>query len=153
MNLFNLPLLELLHFVKVTCHENLHDVINDLRGINEAFLKNGSTESPVNLILFLNDFIRLLQLHLALEENDFYLLIEKGKKEMKIFPIYKLLEEHDEIKEYLINIRKLTGDYEIISTRPEIRQLHLKLQELDRIVVNHIHLQNHVLFPMIIGFH
>ena len=122
MNLFNLPLLELLHFVKVTCHENLHDVINDLRGINEAFLKNGSTESPVNLILFLNEFIRLLQLHLAIEENDFYLLIEKGKKELKIFPIYKLLEEHDEIKDYLVNIRKLTGDYEIISIKHEIRK-------------------------------
>ena|GEM_PF-6025114 len=133
---FELPLTELLHFIKSACHEGLYDILNEVRDINRTERNSVSN--------FINHFITDVQRHLIEEENTFFSEIEAGNDDIDRACIDQLMNDHDVILDRLMEIRKLTHNYE------ENTDYVLKLKEMDRILTNHIKLENNILFPMVL---
>lgn len=141
-NEFELDLPKLLFFVKASCHENLHDSLVEVRAIIE---KNNL---PKKLTSFIRTFIQDLQRHLAEEENHLFPFIGKGRTNHS--SIKGLVDDHDKMKVSLLSIRNMTNNYQIeFESNVEKSILYKKLKELDRIILNHIQIEDHILFPMI----
>lgn len=140
---FELQLPDLLCFVKASCHENLHDTLSELRKMNE------NESFPKKLTCFIRRFIQDLQGHLAEEENYLFPFIEKGKTTTNS-SINELVHEHDKMKLDLLAIRQMTNNYQQnVEDNFEKSLFYNKLKEMDRILLNHIQIENHVLFPML----
>lgn len=141
---FELQLPDLLFFVKASCHENLHDTLSEVRTMNENKL------FPKKLTSFIRTFIQDLQRHLAEEENYLFPFIEKGRTKTTHSSINELVDEHDKMKLNLLAIRQMTNNYqENVENNVEKARYYDKLKEMDRIILNHIQIENHVLFPML----
>ena len=134
---FELPLTELLHFIKSACHEGLYDILIDVREVT----RNEKT----NLANFVGPFITEIQRHLIEEENSFFSEIESGHENINRASVDQLMIDHDQILSKLMEIRKLTYNYE------DGTNYILKIKELDRILTNHIQLENNILFPMVLN--
>lgn len=146
---FELQLPDLLFFVKESCHENLHDTLNDLREMADNV-------SPIyvsdRLREFLKNFIREIQMHLALEENTVFPSIAAGRGKHKAESIHHLVDDHDQMKLSLLEIRKMTANY-ALPLDLDVRGLAFfrKLREMDRIILNHIQIEDNILFPMVLS--
>lgn len=150
---FQLDLPNLLYFVKASCHENLHDTLNDLRDLTKVIERNRKNFShyPQKLLEFLKGFIQKLQRHLALEENSLFPFLESGRQRHPT-SLALLKDDHDEMKKDLLKLRKMTQNYQFSIDRDhEFQHFHSKLGEMDRILLNHIQIENSILFPMIQG--
>ncbi len=63
-------------------------------------------------------------------------------------PIARMLAEHDDAGALLVQIRALTGDYQAPQDAcPSYRGLYHGLDEFERDLHRHIHLENNILFP------
>jgi len=63
-------------------------------------------------------------------------------------PIARLLADHDDAGELLAKIRALSGDYEApAGACPSYKGLYHGLQEFERDLHHHVHLENNILFP------
>ena len=63
-------------------------------------------------------------------------------------PIRMMMSEHDTDGERLLSMRRATADYQIPEGAcPSFRALYAGLQDLERDLHRHIHLENNVLFP------
>jgi iron-sulfur cluster repair protein YtfE (RIC family) len=144
---FKLPLPALLYFVKESCHENLHHAIIELRDLTNEREIPQDTE----IRFFIKDFIRRLQIHLLAEETDLFPLFEKHKNIHNIYPIHNLIKDHAQFHDDLIQIRRMTNNFEI-HENIELKKIdfYRKLIELERIIQNHIHIENYVLYPMML---
>lgn len=147
---FELQLPDLLYFIKESCHENLHDTLNDLRSLSDEISKGeNATDLPDGLPAFIKNFILEVKLHLALEENTFFPSISTGKR-FTTDSIPHLLDDHDQMKINLLRIRQMTSNYQLPKDlNVKTLQFYRKLREMDRIILNHIQIEDHVLFPMI----
>ena len=146
MNKFDLPLPTILSFVKESCHETLHDSLSEIRDL----AGNEENQGKDSLAYFVKDFIRRVQFHMSLEENDLFPLIEKQKRESAIYPIYSLLDDHDEFERDLLILRKMTNGFDHAGLNEKTKHFYSRLIELERIIFNHISLENHVLYPMVV---
>lgn len=90
--------------------------------------------------------------HLAKEEQVLFPLLRAGVSAGAAAPISVLEHEHDEHGEALRITRALTDD---LQPPPHActtwRALYLRLAELERDLMDHIHLENNVLFPRALG--
>ncbi len=89
-----------------------------------------------------------LESHMQKEEQVLFPLILAGRGRMASMPIQVMEEEHEDHGRNLARLRELTLDF----TAPEEacgtwRALYLGLRELDGELMQHIHLENNVLFP------
>jgi iron-sulfur cluster repair protein YtfE (RIC family) len=146
---FQLPLPELLYFVKKSCHESLHVTLNELRDITEdATLKLKSE----NLRIYILDFIREIQAHLNFEETLIFPSIAAGEGKNKASSIYSLIDDHHQISLSLFEIRKMSSDFPLMLDIDSKKMIFFKkLKEMDRIVHNHIQIENNILFPMVLS--
>lgn len=89
-----------------------------------------------------------LEEHLQKEEDVLFPMITSGHGESSIIPVRALMREHDDQGFNLREIRRLTNDLtppaEACTTW---RALYLRLDELQRDLMEHVHLENNVLFP------
>jgi iron-sulfur cluster repair protein YtfE (RIC family) len=150
---FELQLPDLLSFVKVSCHENLHDTLNELRDDSTNFFRSAQTYEglPEQLPHFLLHFIQTIQMHLAHEENTLFPSIAAGKAMSQASSIPHLVDDHEQMKLDLLTIRQMTQNYEL-PDHLNIKIIHFykKLREMDRIILNHIQIEDHILFPMLL---
>ncbi|MBK7645331.1 MAG: iron-sulfur cluster repair protein YtfE [Planctomycetes bacterium] len=89
-----------------------------------------------------------LQTHMQKEEQILFPLILSGRGRMAAVPIQVMEEEHVDHGRNLARLRELTHEF----TPPADacgtwRALYLGLRELDQQLMQHIHLENNVLFP------
>lgn len=141
---FELQLPDLLYFVKESCHENLHDTLVELRSLSE------NPDFPKKLTSFLKIFIQDLQRHLAVEEHHLFPYIESGKVHATHSSINELVDEHDKMRLNVLAIRQMTNNYQQAMENDRKKNLFYdKLKEMDRIILNHIQIENHILFPML----
>jgi regulator of cell morphogenesis and NO signaling len=64
------------------------------------------------------------------------------------FPIARMLADHDDAGELLARMRELSGQYQAPQEAcPSYRGLYHGLQEFERDLHQHIHLENNILFP------
>jgi regulator of cell morphogenesis and NO signaling len=86
--------------------------------------------------------------HLAKEEQILFPMILAGRGRQASMPVQVMLGEHDDHGEALCRIRTLTSDLRL----PEgacatWRELYRSLLQLEVELMEHIHLENNILFP------
>lgn len=106
----------------------------------------GRTTCPTGLAQYLHEFGQRLDQHMQKEEQVLFPLLRQGADAPA--PIHCMLAEHDEHAVSLRTVRALAHDFvppaEACGTW---RALYKGLEALERMVMEHVHLENHVLFP------
>jgi len=92
-----------------------------------------------------------LDAHMMKEEMILFPMIRStGRGAMG--PIRVMLAEHDSAGDALAALRRLTGGYAVPEGACNTwRSLYFELAELERDLHRHIHLENNVLFPRVLG--
>jgi len=105
-------------------------------------------DRPVGLTDLLTEVKAAVESHLAKEEQILFPLIVAGRGRTAHMPVQVMMKEHDDHGQNLQRIREITGDL----TAPEHacaswRELYRALGELEVELMDHIHLENNILFP------
>jgi regulator of cell morphogenesis and NO signaling len=108
----------------------------------------GRPECPTGLVAHLHTLTRELELHMQKEEQVLFPMLVAGGGARARAPIECLTAEHDEHGRALARMRELAHGY----VPPEHacgtwRALYLGLADFEREVMEHVHLENHLLFP------
>jgi regulator of cell morphogenesis and NO signaling len=108
----------------------------------------GKPGCPVGLAAHLHVMAHDLEQHMQKEEVVLFPMLIAGAGARAWAPIQCLTSEHDDHGRALAKMRELAHGY----VPPENacgtwRALYLGLAELEREVMEHVHLENHVLFP------
>jgi regulator of cell morphogenesis and NO signaling len=105
-------------------------------------------DCPVGLAAHLQQVAHDLEEHMQKEEVVLFPMILAGAGQRAWAPIQCMTAEHDDHGRALAKMRQLAHDY---VPPPHAcgtwRALYLGLGELEREVMEHVHLENHVLFP------
>lgn len=103
---------------------------------------------PKGLVEHLEHVAEALEMHMQKEEQILFPLLRSSRAHMAAMPIQVMEEEHDDHGRNLRRIRELTND---LVPPPEAcgtwKALYLGLADLEEQVMQHIHLENNVLFP------
>lgn len=103
---------------------------------------------PHGLASFLERLARALEEHMQKEEQVLFPLIRAGRGRMAAMPVQVMEREHEDHGRNLARLRALAHDH---VPPPEAcntwRALYLGLAQLERELMQHIHLENNVLFP------
>lgn len=145
------PLPELIDFVLSQYHEPLRA---DLPALLEAARRvervHGKKPScPNGLAMLLERLAAELEQHLAKEEQVLFPAIRSGRRGAPVhMPVRVMMQEHDDHGVNLRHLRELATGY---VPPPEAcatwRALYAGLDKLERELMEHIHLENNVLFP------
>jgi regulator of cell morphogenesis and NO signaling len=86
--------------------------------------------------------------HLDREEAVVFPWIRSTRPTGPDSPVWELREEHDHHQEHLKRLRVLTGGYTLpANASDDQRRLYAKLQATETDLLDHMHLENNVLFP------
>ena len=112
----------------------------------------GKPGLPAGLAMHLAAVMEALELHMQKEEQVLFPLIRGGRGAMAGGPVSIMEREHDEHAVALRRTRELTGDLQSPAAACTTwRALYLRLAALERDLMEHIHLENNVLFPRALG--
>lgn len=106
-------------------------------------------EVPAGLADLLDRFFREMQAHMAKEEAVLFPMIRRGARGEAVYmPVRVMESEHDAHGRQLARIRELTGDLQPPAVACTTwRALYSGLEALEAELMQHIHLENSVLFP------
>ena len=144
------PVTDLVDFIVNHYHARLREELPELVALaHRVEQRHGDKPScPRGLTDHLEAVHAAVLDHLAKEEQILFPLIVRGEAEMAAGPVEVMEYEHDDHGRNLAIIRELTDNL----TAPEEactswRALYLRLDALEAELMEHIHLENHVLFP------
>lgn len=151
MNEFcDIPLSELTKYIVSRYHEDLRKRIPELiflaEKVERVHKDHGSC--PHGLTEQLNLMNTELTMHMMKEENVLFPLINSNRGNMAMMPIKVMGMEHDQHGKQLEALHQLTNDF----IPPEgacatWRSLYAGLEDLEKELMEHIHLENNILFP------
>jgi regulator of cell morphogenesis and NO signaling len=143
------PLRELVAHIVTTYHARLRESLPDLVAMAAKVeqVHGDKATCPRGLASHLRTIHADVLSHLEKEEQILFPMIERGMGRRAAAPVHAMEMEHQHHKENLLLIRRLTADL----TPPEEacttwRALYLGLQQLEQELMEHIHLENNVLF-------
>lgn len=103
---------------------------------------------PQGLARHLGRMAEQLEVHMQKEEQVLFPLIRAGRGRMARMPVQMMEQEHRDHGKNLVRLRELASNFvppqEACGTW---RALYLGLAELEHELMQHIHLENNVLFP------
>lgn len=143
------PLASLVEHIVGTYHRRLRETLPDLvRMARKVEAVHGAKAScPRGLAKLLDDVQAAVLDHLDKEEQILFPIVVRGMGPNAAAPIHVMEVEHEHHKENLLAIRAATAD---LTPPPEActtwRALYLGLQQLEQELMEHIHLENNVLF-------
>lgn len=144
-----LPLHEMTAYIVNRYHTDLRRRIPELCFLAEKVERvHAEHEScPHGLANLLNELFKEMQLHMMKEENVLFPLINEGRGHMALMPVKVMTSEHESHGRQLEELHRLTSDF----TPPEHacntwRALYRGLEDLEAELMEHIHLENNVLF-------
>jgi regulator of cell morphogenesis and NO signaling len=144
------PLDELIDFIVDHYHARLRRELPELRTMAEKVEQVHADKSscPRGLARHLALVEEAVSSHLAKEEQVLFPLIRAGRGQTAGGPIQCMEAEHDDHAENLARLRELTAE---LTAPPEActtwQALYGRLLQLERELMEHIHLENNVLFP------
>ncbi|HEU5058292.1 MAG TPA: iron-sulfur cluster repair protein YtfE [Kofleriaceae bacterium] len=108
----------------------------------------GKPDVPVGLGDLLDEFWQDMQQHMMKEERILFPMLRQGARGPAVFSPVKVMElEHDDHGIHLAKIRALTGDLVIPANACATwTALYRGLERLEAELMQHIHLENNVLF-------
>lgn len=146
----SMPLPELTRFIVSRYHEDLRVRIPELIKLAKRVevVHHDHEASPPGLSDHLTKFHQDMLFHMMKEENVLFPLIEAGRGNEAFMPVKVMSLEHDSHGRELEAIRSLTNDL----TPPADacttwRALYQGLLKLEEELMDHIHLENNILFP------
>lgn len=143
------PLPELIDYIVDVYHLRLRETLPDLIRM-AAKVETKHAEKPAcphGLTQHLTAMRDALLDHLDKEEQVLFPMIVRGHGRLGVGPVHVMEIEHDEHGRNLQELRRLTGDFHPPDYAcPTWRALYLGLQQLERELMEHIHLENNVLF-------
>lgn len=137
---FELQLPELIHFLRESCHDNLHLSISKVKELLHDDLESEITTT-------LDQIFKTAALHLAHEEKTFFPLLI-SQRAQTIHSVIHLVDDHFKLSELLDKLSFITNGYVPLQECEII--IFEELKEMDRIFRNHIKLENNVLFPLVL---
>jgi regulator of cell morphogenesis and NO signaling len=109
-------------------------------------------ECPVTLWSHLEQLLTDLENHMRKEEEILFPMISRGMGPMASGPIFMMQHEHDSHGQALGRIEKLTNNLTLPKASCNSwRALYLGLETFKADLMNHIHLENNILFERIVG--
>jgi len=109
-------------------------------------------DRPAGLADLLEEVRTSVESHLAKEEQVLFPLILAGRGPMAHMPVQVMIKEHEDHGQNLGRIRELTNDLRIPDDAcASWRELYRSLAELEFDLMEHINLENNVLFPRALG--
>lgn len=145
------PNADLVDHIVSRYHEGLR---RDLPGLLEAARKVERVHAdkpavPAGLANELDELWQEMQQHMMKEERVLFPMLRMGARGPQVYmPVRVMEHEHDSHAVYLRRIRELTGD---LVPPPHAcatwRALYHGLQRIENEMMEHIHLENNVLFP------
>lgn len=143
------PLPDLIAFIIGTYHRRLRE---DLPGLihmaGKVEVRHADKPAcPRGLATHLESMHEAVLEHLDKEEQVLFPMILRGDGSLAVGPVHVMEMEHDEHARSLQHMRRLTNDMQPPDEAcPTWRALYLSLQQLERELMEHIHLENNVLF-------
>ena len=109
-------------------------------------------DRPAGLADLLEEVRTAVESHLAKEEQVLFPLILSGRGQMAHMPVQVMIKEHEDHGQNLRRIRELTNDLRIPDGAcASWRELYRSLAQLEVDLMDHISLENNVLFPRALG--
>lgn len=145
-----MPLPALTQFIVKRYHEDLRKRIPELLQLAKKVeaVHADHPLAPKGLFDVLSEFHANMLLHMMKEENVLFPLIESGRGSMAMMPVKVMTLEHDSHGRELELIRSKTND--LIPPEDACttwKALYKGLQKLEEELMDHIHLENNILFP------
>ncbi|WP_303984318.1 iron-sulfur cluster repair di-iron protein [Niallia circulans] len=152
----NMPLTDLVRYIIDHYHANTRDLLEELDGfVSKVYRVHGARDLHLKDVY--TQFYLLkdeLEQHLLGEEQRIFpqVIEYEASREAEILEAARaeisiLEEEHEGAGEILKKIRQATNDYELpLHACNTYRLTYLKLEELESLTFDHIHLENNVLF-------
>ncbi|MBO9357644.1 hypothetical protein GG851_26940 [Bordetella petrii] len=144
------PLAELAAYILQRYHERHREQLPEAirLAIKVEQVHADHANCPHGLAEHLHDMLQELESHMRKEEQVLFPVIVQGRGTLAGGPITVMRMEHDQHAEALVRLDKLTGGL----TAPEgacntWRALYAQLHEFQQDLVDHIRLENTVLFP------
>jgi regulator of cell morphogenesis and NO signaling len=145
------PLPDLIDFILERYHEplraDLPPLIEAARRVERVHGKKASC--PHGLASHLEELDADVRQHLAKEEQVLFPAIRSGGRGARVqMPIRVMMQEHDDHGANLGRLREIADDYSPPSEACATwRALYAGLEKLESELMEHIHLENNVLFP------
>jgi regulator of cell morphogenesis and NO signaling len=145
------PLEDLVDHIEVHYHARLRaDVpalIDAARRVERVHASKPAV--PAGLADHLVQFWTEMQSHMMKEEGILFPMIRRGGRGQAVYmPVRVMQQEHDDHGHSLARIRELTGDLEIPAHACATwTALYHGLSRLEQELMEHIHLENNILFP------
>ncbi|QQR90353.1 MAG: iron-sulfur cluster repair protein YtfE [Myxococcales bacterium] len=103
---------------------------------------------PQGLAALLMEARASIEMHLTKEEQILFPLIVTGRGAMAHMPVQVMMQEHDDHGQTLQRIRELTHDLNVPEKAcTSWHELYRALAEFEIELMDHIHLENNILFP------
>jgi regulator of cell morphogenesis and NO signaling len=143
------PLPALVAHIIGTYHRRLRETLPDLVRMAQRVETRHADKAtcPHGLAAHLTDMQDALLEHLVKEEQVLFPMIVRGDGLRAAGPVHVMELEHDAHSRTLQTLRRVTGDLQPPAEACATwRALYLGLQRLERELMEHIHLENNVLF-------
>jgi regulator of cell morphogenesis and NO signaling len=145
------PMPELIEHILARYHEPLHRDFGAIVAVAHEVerVHRGARACPRGLAEHLEQVHVDLKLHLAKEEQMLFPMLLAGDRGHDVhMPVRVMVDEHDDHDASLRRIRELTSDFALQADAGGTwRGLYAALEQVEVDLIDHIHLENNVLFP------
>jgi len=151
---YDRPPAEIVAHILDTYHAPLRPEIRRLRdmALKVEQVHAEKPSCPRGLAQHLEFMAQAVEDHLRKEEEVLFPMIESGETGFVRMPVQMMIQEHDDHAESLRRTRALTRDFWVPDEACTTwRALYLGLEQLERDLMDHIHLENNVLFPKVLN--
>ena len=145
---------ELVHHIVDFYHRRLRAELPELLSLAAKVetRHGGKASCPRGLLAHLEEAHQAVLDHLAKEEQILFPMILAGRGRMAAGPVHVMEAEHDDHAESLRKIRRLTNDLVAPEEAcPTWQALYLRLAAFEAELMEHIHLENNVLFRRVLA--
>lgn len=148
------PFGDLIEYILTRYHQPLREELPRLIDLAAKVerVHGEKTECPTGLHSHLIEVREAVESHLAKEEQILFPMIRLGHLRVATHPIRVMMAEHEDHGANLRKTRALTGDFTLpASACASWHELYRSLEQLERDLMDHIHLENNILFPRVVN--
>lgn len=144
------PLKEITAFIVERYHQDLRRRLPELQYLADKVerVHYEHPDCPHGLGELLKNLHKEMLMHMLKEENVLFPLINSGRGAMAGMPVKAMTLEHDSHGAELEKIHSITSDFKVPEDACTTwRALYKGLEEAEEELMEHIHLENNILFP------
>ena len=145
------PLPDLIDHILATYHEPLRQDLPHLETLARKVKEVHGDKDPERFEELLATLLAIradIEQHLPKEEQILFPMIKAGQGAMAEGPMHVMEAEHEQLGEMLRKVRGLTNDFIVPEEACNTwRALWVGLEDLERALHEHIHLENNILHP------